>query len=77
MTPCTVQLCEHKPGRSTNPDSTSVPFLLLHPFVSIYYVIKNKISSHFTKLSTRNLPGSKGQLALKGDTLTAICKPTA
>jgi hypothetical protein len=29
-----------------------------------------------TEMSTRNLPGSKGQPALKADNLTAICEPT-
>jgi hypothetical protein len=29
-----------------------------------------------TEISTRNLPGSKGQAPRKADNLTAICKPT-
>jgi hypothetical protein len=29
-----------------------------------------------TEMSTRNLPGGKGQPARKADTLTAICEPT-
>jgi hypothetical protein len=56
---------------------TSVPFLFIHPFVSIFYVIKNKITSRFTELSTRNLPEGKGRLELKAHILTAICEPTA
>jgi hypothetical protein len=28
-----------------------------------------------TEMSTRNLPGGKGWLALKADNLTAICEP--
>jgi hypothetical protein len=28
-----------------------------------------------TEMSTRNLPGGKGPLALKADNLTAICDP--
>jgi hypothetical protein len=30
-----------------------------------------------TEMSTRNLPGGKGRLALKADNLTAICEPIA
>jgi hypothetical protein len=28
-----------------------------------------------TEMSTRNIPGSKGQLTRKADNLTAICEP--
>jgi hypothetical protein len=28
-----------------------------------------------TEMSTRNLPGGKGRLALEADNLTAICEP--
>jgi hypothetical protein len=29
-----------------------------------------------TEISTRNLPGGKGQLACKAENFTAICEPT-
>jgi hypothetical protein len=29
-----------------------------------------------TEMSTRNLPGGKGQLACEADNLTATCEPT-
>jgi hypothetical protein len=29
-----------------------------------------------TEMSTRNIPGGKGQLAREADDLTAICEPT-
>jgi hypothetical protein len=34
------------------------------------------LTQPLTEMSTRNLPGSKGQLALKADNLTATCEPT-
>jgi hypothetical protein len=72
---CTVLLSEHKPGKGKNPDSTGC-FFSFHPSVSIFYVVKNKITLGFTELSTRNLPRGKGQPVLKADVLTAICEPT-
>jgi hypothetical protein len=34
-------------------------------------------SKPLTEMSTRNLPGGKGQLLPKADNLTAICEPIA
>jgi hypothetical protein len=33
------------------------------------------LTQPLTVISTRNLPGSKGQLAHKADNLTSICEP--
>jgi hypothetical protein len=34
------------------------------------------LTQPLTQMSTRNLPGGKGQLAHKANNLTAVCKPT-
>jgi hypothetical protein len=43
---------------------------------SIDLILPAALTQSLTEMSTRNLPGGKGQLAREADNLTAICEPT-